>query len=222
MTKLLKLKVNYKVIFLFLYVILLIVLYKFKLIPSDLQSLKKIVLSNPNSTLLTFMILSIVRVFMGIPGSVFCVLGGLIFPPVKAIFFSTLAYLISLILVFLAGRYFLGDNLKSWLIKKNPNFHQLLNNSGTKVFTIGLLCPIAPGDLLCLLLSTLDISFSKYVTIVLLTHIPWVIIYSILGYSFHMSTLTIVLLLCGTALITLYSIKSWNKVKTKKGYTKGL
>lgn len=222
MIKLWKLRINYKIVFLFIYLIVLVTLYKFNLIPNDLQSLKKVVLSNPDSILLTFMFLSIVRIFMGIPGSVFCVLGGLIFSPLQAALYSLIAYTTSLIIVFFIGRYLFADKLKSWLMKKNPNLHQLLSNNGTKVFTVGLLCPLAPGDLLCMMLSTLDISFFKYVTIVLITHVPWVLIYSFLGYSFHMPLPIIVLLLIGTLLITLYSIKSWNKVKAQKGYSKGL
>jgi uncharacterized membrane protein YdjX (TVP38/TMEM64 family) len=213
MTNYFKLKLNSKFIFLCLYVIILLILYKLKLIPKDLQSLKNIVISNPDFSMLTFMILSTLRIFVFIPGAAFCILGGLILPPFKAVLLSFTAYLLSFSLIFFIGKYLFSDKLTKWIYKNNPYLYKLLKDYGIKAFTVGLLCPIAPGDLLCLLLSSLDISFFRYLVITGLTHLPWVIIYSFLGYSFHMSLLNMILFILVLLLIILFSIKSWNRLK---------
>ena len=219
MLKVIKNKINFKYVILSLYVLLVFILFKLGLITNDIEVLKRIVLSNPNTSATTFLILSILRVFICLPGTVFCVLGGLIFTPIKAVILSMIGYIMSLSIIFFSGKYLLASKLRSWIIRKNPYIESMLKDHGIKLFTVGLFCPIAPGDVLCLLLSTLNVSFLKYIVIIIFTHIPWVILYSFLGYSFNHSLISVIGVAISIIIITSYSISSWNKIKRSNSNT---
>jgi len=185
MIKIEKNKINFKLIILSIYTILVYILYKLGLITNDIEVLKNIILKNPQIVTLTFLTLSTLRVFICLPGTVFCVLGGLIFTPIKASLLSIIGYMLSLSIIYFVGKFLVAGKLKIWILNKHPYLDSMLKENGIKIFTVGLFCPIAPGDVLCLMLSTLNISFTKYLAIIFLTHIPWVILYSFLGYSFN-------------------------------------
>jgi uncharacterized membrane protein YdjX (TVP38/TMEM64 family) len=125
----------------------------------------------------------------------------------------------SLSIIYFLGKYLVASKLRLWIIKKNPYIESMLKEHGIKLFTVGLFCPIAPGDVLCLLLSTLNVSFFKYIAIIIFTHIPWVILYSFLGYSFNHSLISVVVVAISIITVTSYSISSWNKIKSSNSNT---
>ncbi len=206
-------KFNLKIFIVIMYIFLLVFLYKMGFLTTDVNKLKEVVLRNPNLIITTFMLLSTLRVFIFIPNTVFCILSGLIFTPLKALILSTIGTIASLSIIFYIGKSFISKNIKKFVLKKYPYMESMLDQYGAKLFTVGLLCPIAPGDLLCLLLSTLNISFSRYLKIIIFTHVPWIILFTLVGNSVNHSFIGTLLLSVSILSATVYSFYFWNKIK---------
>lgn len=180
----------------------------------SIESLRIWIESKPFVELL-FIILWTLRLVIFIPGVTLMILGGLIFNPAKAVCLSLLGIVISDTLVFLLAKCNMLDKVRIKISDKNPQLIELLKEYNYKILAVGVLCPVAPTDVIVFLSSYIGMSFAKFILIFVGANLPALLLYSCLGESFQGSifnTIFIILTLIASAII---SIKLWNELKNK-------
>lgn len=120
---------------------------------------------------LLFLFIQVIQVvFPIIPGGASCFAGVLAFGPVYGFIYNEIGLIIgSMIAYFLAKRY--GLKLINSLFKKeqvDKYLGYLRNNKFEKVFFWGILIPGLPDDLLCYVSGLSNISFKKFLAIIVL------------------------------------------------------
>lgn len=166
-----------------------------------------------NISYLIFLSLWILRLVLFIPGVTLMLLGGLIFSPMEAFILSMLGLIISDSLVFAIGKSSLFEGLRNKLKNKYEDIFILIQEYNYKLLALGVLCPVAPTDVICYLSSYLGLGYRKFLITFVLANLPATFLYSFLGTSFSESiynTLFIVIMLAVTSIV---SILEWNKLK---------
>ena len=194
---------------------LFVLLYRYNLITTDAIQIKVILESHPAIIVEMFILLSVVRVLFFIPGVVFMVLGGLCFGPLTGFLLSMLSTIISETIVYIIGRYFAVGRIKEYLHKNHSELIQLTDKYGHDFLSLGILCPIAPTDLVCLISSILNLNYKKYLLTVIFANFPMMLLYSYLGSSIldFTSKSGVMVLVIGIVLI--YTVVIWLKIKSE-------
>lgn len=128
--------------------------------------------------------------FMVVPGAVGNLVGVLMFGPVWGILFNYLGNVLGSTSNFFLARFYGADIIrlfsseklynkyKSWLKEDEKKFH--------KWFAICIFAPFAPDDLLCYLAGMSNMTFKKFITIIILGKPLAVALYSLLlAYGFR-------------------------------------
>ena len=206
---------NKKIFIVVIWVGLFIFLYNYNFITTDPVQIKAILESHPAIMIEMFILLSVVRVLFFIPGVVFMVLGGLCFGPVTGFLLSMLSTIISETIVYIIGRYFAVGRIKEYLHKNHSELIQLTDKYGHDFLSLGILCPIAPTDLVCLISSILNLNYKKYLLTVIFANFPMMLLYSYLGSSIldFTSKSGVMVLVIGIVLI--YTVVIWLKIKSE-------
>lgn len=204
-----------KIIILAIWTSLFIFLYRQGFITSDASKIKAVMENHPALMIEIFIVLSVGRVLFFIPGVAFMVLGGLCFGPVMGFVLSMLSIILSETIVFMAGRYFTGDRLERYLNKGHRDLVLLTDKYGYEFLALGILCPIAPSDLVCLISSVCNFDYKKYLVTVIFANIPMLLVYSYLGYSRLNFTGKNSILMIIIAIVLIYTVTIWMKIKSK-------
>jgi uncharacterized membrane protein YdjX (TVP38/TMEM64 family) len=122
---------------------------------------------------------------------------------------------ISETIVYIIGRYFTGNRLKRYLDKEHKDLVQLTDKYGYEFLALGILCPIAPTDLVCLIASSLDFDYKKYIVTVAFANIPMILVYSYLGNSRLDFTGKNSIIVVVIGIVLIYTIAIWLKIKSK-------
>ena len=207
-------KIGIKKIFVvIIWVGLFVLLYRYNLITTDAVQIKAILESHPAMMVEMFMVLSVLRVLFFIPGVVFMVLGGLCFGPLEGFLLSMISIIASETLVYMIGRYFGGARIKGYLDNNHRDLVQLTDKYGYEFLCVGILCPIAPTDLVCLISSVLNLDYKKYLITVIFANIPMMLLYSYLGSSILDFTGNSSIILVVIGIVLIYTITIWLKIK---------
>lgn len=102
-----------------------------------------------------FLSLWILRLIIFIPGITLTILGGLVFLPVQAFFLSLVGLILSGTLVFLVGKKRLFKKKRDRLKEKHLDIINLIETYNYKFLALGVICPIAPTDVICYMLYVL-------------------------------------------------------------------
>lgn len=178
----------------------------------DLSNLEQQV-GNSAVAPLIFVGLWIMRLIIAIPGVTLTILGGLIFSPFQAFVLSLMGLVISDSLVYLLGKSGLLKNFKQKIAKKHGDMLTLIEKFNLKFLALGVLCPVAPTDVICYLSAYLGIGYIKYIATFILANIPALLLYSYLGESVQNSPLFTLFIVLTILAIGLQSLKVWNKLK---------
>lgn len=162
-----------------------------------------------------FVILWCIRLISLIPGVTLMILGGLIFEPEKAVILSLVGVLISDIIVFFVARINLFKGLKEKISEKHPEIIELIDSYNYKILAVGVLCPVAPTDIIVFVSSYMGISFKKFTLIFTVSNMPAIFLYSYLGESFDCSIINTVMIVITLIITGVFSIKLWNEMKYK-------
>ena len=206
----------YNIIIVSTIIIGIILFYYFKPIDLSIENLRVLV-KGSNISYLVFLGLWIIRLIAFIPGVTLMLLGGIIFSPIEALLLSLSGLIISDSLVFILGKIDLFDGIKKKIESKYKDIYKLIEEENHKILAVGVLCPIAPTDVICYLSSYLGLGYKKFIITFILANIPAVFLYSFLADSFNDSiykTMFIIIALAATSVIT---IKEWNKLKLNIG-----
>ncbi len=155
------------------------------------------------------------RLIAFIPGVTLMILGGLIFTPEKAFILSLVGIVISDTLVYLLARLKALESFRKRIIDKNPDLIDLIETYNYKILFVGVLCPVAPTDILVFLASYLRMSYSKFFMVFTIANLPALLLYSYLGEGFETSmynAIFIVLTLIASGILT---VKLWNELRGK-------
>ena len=107
------------------------------------------------------------------------------------------------------------EGFRNKMVNKYPDLIALVEAYNYKILFVGVLCPVAPTDVLVFLSSYLGMSYSKFAVIFTIANIPALLLYSYLGESFQTSiynSIFIIVTLIASALLT---IKLWNELRGK-------
>ncbi|MFP4960119.1 hypothetical protein ACI43K_19650 [Bacillus subtilis] len=96
------------------------------------------------------------------------------------------------------------------LERKYPELKKLLETYNYKFLALGMICPIAPTDVVCFLSAAVGIKYTTYILTVIVTNIPLLIFSSFIVINFSESLMGTVLVVASFVLVSIVSIKMWN------------
>lgn len=102
------------------------------------------------------------------------------------------------------------------LERKHPDLKKLLKTYNYKFLEMGMICPIAPTDVVCFLSAAVGLKYRVYILTVIITNIPLLIFSSFIVINFSESLVGTVLVIVSFVLISVVSIKMWNSLKQKQ------
>ena len=173
-------KVFYSIIAVFILIVIVIAIFLFKdkiSLNFSIEELRRVIESKRFSELIFIGIWSL-RLILFIPGVTLMLLGGIIFEPSKAFLLSMTGVVISDILVFLLAKSKLLDKIRSKLTNKYPEIISLIKEYSYKILGVGVLCPVAPTDVIVFLSSYVGMKFSKFLLVFITANIPALFLYS--------------------------------------------
>lgn len=169
-----------------------------------------------NYASLLFLGLWMARLLLFIPGTPLVILGGVCFSPIEGFLLSTAGQVLSGTFVYIFSRSISGDRKNNLLADRHPELNQLLKVYNYRFLALGIVCPIAPTDVICFLSASMGIKYSTYILTILIANIPLRMLYSFVGISLTDSIAGAVLVIGSLVLIFASSIKIWNTLKHKQ------
>ena len=162
-----------------------------------------------------FILLWSLRLVLFIPGVTLMVLGGLIFQSEKAFILSLVGIVLSDTLVFLLAKSKVLGGLRKKISEKYPEIISMIESYSYKILGVGVLCPVAPTDVIVFLSSYVGMKFSKFLLIFIIANIPALFLYSYLGESFQQSSMNTIFIVVTLAISATLSIRLWNDLRRK-------
>lgn len=136
------------------------------------------------------------------------ILGGVYFGPIEGGILSTIGLVMSATLI-----YFFSNKVSVVKEKRHKDLSILIKTYNYKLLALGMICPIVPVDVLCILSAANGIKYSTYILTIVLANAPLRLLYSYIGVSFTKSTGGLILTLVSIALMFIVSMKMWNTLK---------
>ncbi|MEN8077124.1 VTT domain-containing protein [Clostridioides difficile] len=162
-----------------------------------------------------FILLWSLRLVLFIPGVTLMILGGVIFEPDKAFILSLVGIVLSDTLVFSLARSRMLSGLRNKISLKYPEIISMIESYSYKILGVGVLCPVAPTDVIVFLSSYIGMKFSRFLIIFSTANIPALFLYSYLGESFQGSSMNTVFIVVTLAISAVLSIRLWNDLRRR-------
>ena len=162
-----------------------------------------------------FILLWSLRLVLFIPGVTLMILGGVIFEPDKAFILSLVGIVLSDTLVFSLARSRMLSGLRNKISLKYPEIISMIESYSYKILGVGVLCPVAPTDVIVFLSSYIGMKFSRFLIIFITANIPALFLYSYLGESFQGSSMNTVFIVVTLAISAVLSIRLWNDLRSR-------
>lgn len=191
------------------------ILKKNHILSLGMDSLNQFISGNTKYAILLFVALWVVRLPIFMPGVTLMILGGIFFNPITGFFLSMIGMVLSETLVYVFSKIFPSEKINQYLESKHPEVKALLEIYNYKFLALGIICPIAPTDAICVLSAAVGLKYTTYILTIIISNIPLILLYSFIGISFSESLLCIVLVIISFALVAIVSIKIWNNLKQK-------
>lgn len=196
-------------------IVLIYILKKYDVLSFDGAILKQFILGHKKHAVVLFLGLWVIRLLVFLPGATLMVLGGVCFGPMIGFCLSMTGMIMSETLVFLAARAVFSNRISRYLDKKHPQLKRLLTAFDYKFLALGIICPIAPTDIICYLSASIGIKYSTYLLTIILANIPMMALYSTIGFSFSESIFGMCLVILSVVIIAIISFKIWSKLKAE-------
>ncbi|GAA0742385.1 TVP38/TMEM64 family protein [Clostridium oceanicum] len=200
-----------KFLVIFVWITLIYILFRFEILTGDIDNLNEILFMSSDYKKLIFLAVASIRVVTLIPSSVFMILGGMIFNPVDGVILTLLSILFSESIVYIVSKIFVTSDMQNYFVVKYPRIYEALLKNNSKILTLGVLCPIAPSDVICFLASSTGLNYGRFILIVLISNIPMMMLYVFLGNSALASTNTTIMVGAAIIMIGIYSSYLWKK-----------
>ena len=92
---------------------------------------------------------------------------------------------------------------------------ELIESYNYKILAVGVLCPIAPTDVIVFVSSYMGINFKKFVLIFSLANIPAIYLYSYLGDSFNGSIINTIMIIVTLIITGFFSYRLWHFIESR-------
>lgn len=173
----------------------------------------RVFIENKQFSEIFFILLWSLRLVLFIPGVTLMVLGGLIFDADKALIISLVGIVLSDTLVFYLAKCRILSGLRNNVLLKYPEIINMIESYSYKILGVGVLCPVAPTDVIVFLSSYVGMKFSRFLMIFISANIPALFLYSYLGESFQESSMNTIFIVVTLAISALLSIRLWNDLR---------
>lgn len=164
----------------------------------------------PKYSTLLFLIIASFRIFTFVPCTIFIIVAGILFDPVKAFVLVTIANLLSEILLFLFVKATIGMGYQEKIINKYPKIYSLIQNNNVKILALGVSSPVVPSDIVCFFSTLTGMPFSKYALTIFIADTPVILLYTFLGISMKYSLYVFIATLIIVILVSYINYRRWN------------
>ena len=197
------------IVFLF-WIVILFIFFKYQLYTDSVDKITGFLQAYPNYSTLLFLIIASFRIFTLVPCTVFIIIAGILFNPVKAFVLITIANLLSEVLLFLFVRVTIGMRYQEKIINKYPKIYRLIQDNNVKVLALGVSSPLIPSDIVCFFSTLTGISFSKYVFTIFISDTPIILLYTFLGISIKYSLYAFIVTFIIIISVSYMKYRKWN------------
>ncbi len=197
------------IVFLF-WIVILFIFLKYQLYIDSVDKITGFLKAYPNYSTLLFLIIASLRIFTLVPCTVFIIIAGILFNPVKAVVLITIANLLSEILLFLFVRVTIGMRFQEKIINKYPKIYRLIKDNNVKVLALGVSSPVVPSDIVCFFATLTGISFSKYAFTIFIADTPIILLYTFLGISIKYSVYVFIVTFIIIISVSYMKYRNWN------------
>ena len=197
------------IIFLF-WISILFIFFKYQLYNNGTYKIINFLNIYPQYSALLFLIIASLRTITLIPCTVFIIIGGMLFSPLEAFILTTIANLLSEILLFFFTKLTLSSSYQNRMIAKYPKIYNVIEKNTVQILALGVSSPAVPSDVVCFFSALTGISFKKYVLTIFLADTPIIILYTFLGISVKYSMYVFVATFMVILLVSYFNLKKWN------------
>lgn len=197
------------IVFLF-WIAILFIFFKYQLYIDSVGKITGFLQAYPNYSTLLFLIIASFRIFTLVPCTVFIIIAGILFDPVKAFILITIANLLSEVLLFLFVKVTIGMRYQEKIINKYPKIYRLIQDNNVKVLALGVSSPVVPSDVVCFFSILTGIPFSKYVIAIFTADTPIILLYTFLGISIKYSLYVFIATFIIIILVSYVKYRKWN------------
>lgn len=208
-------KINKKFFIIIFWIIALIFFKSTNFITLDINAIQNFLQANEKYLIPIFIFIWIIRIFVFIPGVTFMVIGGICFGPAEGIILSTVGIFISETMIYFISKYFSLSNYTHLINSKYSYISDLVKKYDYKFLALGIICPLAPTDVICFLASSIGIKYKKYILTVIISNLPLIALYSFIGTSITSSIYIIALGFILIAIVGFITVSKWNSMRTK-------
>lgn len=192
------------------WIVILFVFFKYELYIDGAVKITGFLQMYPKYSVLLFLIIASFRIFTFIPCTVFIIIAGILFDPVKAFALVTIANLLSEIFLFLFVKATIGMGYQEKIINKYPKIYSLIQDNNVKILALGVSSPVVPSDVVCFFSTLTGMPFSKYALTIFIADTPVILLYTFLGismkYSLYVFITTLIVIILGSYI----NYKRWN------------
>ncbi|HBJ1646800.1 TVP38/TMEM64 family protein [Clostridium botulinum] len=192
--------------------IIVTILYTTGTLTTDLNKISHSIKGNPIVMQLIFVLLSTIRIVFFIPQTIFILIGSVIFGPYIGFFLSLLSLALSQSLVYFIGRYLNVQILGEDFIDNHSNTINIIKKYGYKILVLGIVCPIAPSDLITASAACIKLNYKKCISLIVMADAPMIFLYGFLGARIEGTYLFKILAVLAITFISYYSFVIWNKI----------
>lgn len=192
------------------WIIILFIFFKYQLYIDGTSKITGFLQAYPKYSALLFLIIASFRIFTFVPCTVFIIVSGILFDPVKAFILVTIANLLSEILLFLFVKATIGMGYQEKIINKYPKIYSLIQNNSVKILALGVSSPVVPSDIVCFFSALTGMSFSKYALTIFIADTPVILLYTFLGISTKYSVYVFIATLIIVILVSYINYRRWN------------
>lgn len=197
------------IVFLF-WIIILFIFFKYKLYTDSVDKITGFLQAYPNYSTLLFLLIASFRIFTLVPCTVFIIIAGILFNPLKAFILITIANLLSEVLLFLFVRVTIGMRYQEKIINKYTKIYRLIQDNNVKVLALGVSSPVVPSDIVCFFSTLTGITFSKYVFTIFIADTPIILLYTFLGISIKYSLYVFIVTFIIIISVSYMKYRNWN------------
>lgn len=192
------------------WIAILIIFFKYQLYINGADKITGFLQAYPKYSTVLFLIIASFRIFTLVPCTVFIIVAGMLFSPVKAFILVTIANLLSEVLLFLFVRVTVGMRYQEKIINKYPKLYGLIQNNNAKVLALGVSSPVVPSDIVCFFSALTGIPFSKYVLTIFIADTPIILLYTFLGISIKYSLYVFIVTFIIIVSVSFIQYRKWN------------
>ncbi len=150
---------------------------------SELENLKRIILSTGSWGIIVFFVLTLLQVIiLPIPAAITVLAGTLIYGPMTSFVVSAIATFVGSVIAFIIGRK-VGRKLLNWLFEREKidKYAEILGKKGKVPFIIMMLLPFFPDDVICMSAGITNMSLGFFSVAVALTRSVYIFFVAFFG-----------------------------------------